>query len=556
MASAAAQVVPMIVVGVIATIAFIFARHRWVTNARAQQEAEAALRTKLEASLQAAKESEERFNYVALASRDLVWDWDLKTDAMLSSPAAPALFGYAPEEWPMTTAPWMRILHPEDKARVLEFARRFLLGEHPKYDFRYRGVHKDGRVLHLHTSAVLLRDASGAPARLVGFTRDVTEEVNAEESRLQAQKLEGLGLLAGGIAHDFNNILAVISTSLELATRLSKDPNLAEPLGTATLAVDRAAVLTRQLLAYAGRARLTQRSVEINELVKSISSLLSVSMKPGVKLVHELTASLPQVRGDDGQLQQLVMNLVTNAAEAIGDAEGQVTVRTRLEHLERPPPHAVGTPPLGDVVVLEVSDTGVGMPPEVKARIFDPFFSTKGGGRGLGLSALVGILRVHRGAVTIDTKPGAGTTFTVYFPALVATPEAAADPTPKAMPAPLRARVLLVDDEPMLRKSAHKLLEVLGCAVDEASNGLEALIKIEATPNAWDVVLMDVTMPALNGYQAAKKMREVVPTLPIVLSSGYAGFDASEDLPEGIPTLPKPYDLQALEAVLRRVLPR
>ena len=322
----------------------------------------------------------------------------------------------------------------------------------------------------------------------------------------------------------------------------------------ASMAVTRAASLTRQLLAYAGRSKVAHAPIDLNRLVDSMGELLSVSVSRKLKLERALAPSLPAVMADDGQLQQVVMNLITNASEAIGDREGTITLRTEVIQLDVSPADVVGACPLGRVVRLMVSDTGVGMSPEVKARIFDPFFSTKGSGRGLGLAALAGILRSHGGAIGLISELGKGSTFTVYLPAL-----SVMAPAPKKVERsdssqPLAAHVLLVDDEEMLRRTGKRLLQTMGCTVEEAGTGVEAVAKVSANPSRFDVVLMDLTMPEMDGYEAARRLAVLAPGLPVVLSSGYSAADDAGPLPEGVRSLAKPYDRATLEALLREVM--
>jgi|GEM_PF-1356701 PAS domain S-box-containing protein len=543
----------------VAVVVLFWLVRRWVPTELAQRAAaraaETKLREELEASLRAVRESEERFHLAADASRDFLFDHDLRTGVVFSSPRFPELLGYAPHEWPATLEPWLQAVHPEDAERVRAALRDVVAGKSRTYEQRHRVVAKDGRVLHVLVSGLVVRDADGKATRFVGFTRDVTREVAEEAARVQTQKLESLGLLAGGIAHDFNNLLTVVSASLSIAERqLDRPDTLKDTLGTATLAVTRATSLTRQLLAYAGRSKVAQKPVDLNHVVSAMGELLSVSVSRKVKFQRVLAPSLPPVKGDDGQLQQVVMNLITNAAEAIGDREGTVTLTTDEVVLDVPPRDVVGPAPRGRVVRLRVSDTGEGMTAEVKARIFDPFFSTKGSGRGLGLAALAGILRSHDGAIGLLSEPGRGTTFSVYLPALATSQKPA--PTPAARPngQALQARVLLVDDEALLRRSAGRLLQLLGCEVDEAVTGADAVAKVTAAPERYDVVLMDVTMPEMDGYEATRRLATIAPKLAVVLSSGYSASDDAGALPAGVRALAKPYDARQLEAVLRDVL--
>ncbi|MDP1828135.1 MAG: response regulator [Archangium sp.] len=536
---------------VVAVVVLVWLVRRWVPTELRER---AAQREELEASLRAARASEERFHLASAASRDFVWDHDLLTGQIYVTPRFAELLGYPPTHWPATLEPWERAVHADDQA-ALRAEARVVLEKGTHFERRYRAVKQNGALVHLHVSGVVLRDERGQATRFLGFTRDITQEVAAEESRVQSQKLESLGLLAGGIAHDFNNLLTVISSSLSLAERQAAqaDP-VQETLSTASSAVTRAASLTRQLLAYAGHSKHSQVPLDLNRLVDTMGELLAVSVSRKIKLERVLKPSLPAVLADDGQLQQVVMNLITNAAEAIGDREGVVTLRTDEVTLDAPPAEVRGPAPRGRVVRLTVTDTGSGMSAEVKARIFDPFFSTKGSGRGLGLAALAGIMRSHGGAIGLTSEEGRGSTFHVYLPALdVAAPAPVATSKPRAS-APLTARVLLVDDEALVRRSTGRLLKKLGCTVEEAATGAEAVTRVASSAEPFDVVLMDLTMPEMDGYEATRRLSLIAPTLPVVLCSGYSAADEPGPLPKGLRSLAKPYDVRNLEAVLREVM--
>ncbi|MFT3712457.1 MAG: ATP-binding protein [Archangium sp.] len=530
----------------VASVVLVRLARFWVPQELQRREQQ---RLDLQANLKLARDNEETLRLAVSASSNFLWDADLRTGRVTPSPETGVWLGYPPSEWP--PEPWDTIVHPEDRKRVGGSILAAMKGQTASYDLKHRVLRKDGKVIFVHATGVMARDAQGRAVRFVGAVRDLSRDLEEEAARVQTQKLEGLGLLAGGIAHDFNNLLTVVNSSIEFATRSGVEPSRkTEALETAKLAVTRASVLTRQLLAYAGRAPAEHVPLDLNELVSSMGDLLSVTVSRKVKLLRELDAKLPAVKGDPAQLQQVVMNLITNASEAIGDREGQVTLKTEHLTLEKPPPLRTGTVS-GKLVRLSVHDSGCGMSAEVQARIFDPFFSTKGNGRGLGLSALAGILRSHGGAIGLESTPGAGSTFTIYLPALDA-------PLPKAAPAvnvrteKLSLRVLLVDDEPLLRKSGRRLLELLGCSVHEAETGRQALEKVRADASAFDLVLMDVTMPEMSGTEAHEVLKEIAPKLPVILSSGYSSGDDAPPTGPGLLTLAKPYTIEQLEQVLRR----
>ncbi len=508
----------------------------WVLFRRSQLQ-----RKQLELALDQARLNEETLRYALEAASEYLWDGDLKTGQIVGSQQAGDWLGYPPSEWP--PKPWDTIVHEDDRAAVNDAIRKTLRGETPTYRIRHRLRRKDGKVLHALSTGVVVREPSGRPMRFVGFVRDITPEVEEEARRLEAKKLESVGVLARGVAHDFNNLLTVIAASLELATRRSPtDAALTESLEGASRAVARAAELTRQLLAYSGYTHAEHRAIDLNQLLGSMEPLLAVCVRRPVTLRRDLQAGLPAVRGDPTQLQQVVMNLVTNAAEAIGDRDGEIVVST--QRLPEAPAR----------VRLSVKDSGAGMPPEIVARIYEPFFSTKALGRGLGLAAVSGIVKGHRGTVALQSAPGQGTIAHVDLPAIEA-PALAPAPAPvpvsqpSAKPTRLGLRVLLVDDEPVLRKAARRLLESLGCKLEEAADGRAAIEKVKADPAAFDVVLMDVMMPDIGGIEAAETLRKVVPGLPVVLSSGFS--EAPLPSRDGLLHLAKPYTARELDAVLR-----
>jgi PAS domain S-box-containing protein len=421
-----------------------------------------------------------------------------------------------------------------------------------KGSHRFEWIHRSPHRGDFPVEVLLTPIQEGQAPVLLVVWRDVTERKLAEEALRQAQRLESLGVLAGGLAHDFNNLLTVIAGNLALVgARLDRGHEAAPHLAQIEAAVFRAAELTRQMLAYAGKGAFLIAPVDLSRTVREIAELLRVSIPGRVEIASEL-AAVPAVNADRAQLQQVVMNLVTNAGEAIGDADGRITLRTSVEVLDEPflasELQGQELAP-GRYVRLEVADTGHGMTPEVLAHIFDPFFSTKRPGRGLGLSALVGIVRAHRGGLRVRSAPGAGTTFQVYFPA---TETAASSAEPAAPLGRTRGTVLLVDDDRPVRRAGRIQLEYLGLTVLEAADGEEAVGVFRAERARIDFVLMDLTMPRMGGYEAFGEMRRIDPGVRVVLCSGWAESDLDARFRDAPPTffLPKPYR----DADLRRML--
>jgi len=391
--------------------------------------------------------------------------------------------------------------------------------------------------------------------------RDTTERDGQEAALRQSQKMESLGLLAGGIAHDFNNLLTAIQGHLSLgrmAVADARDP--APHLDHMERSIQLAADLARRLLAYSGRTALTVEALDLNALVRDMVTLLGVSHSKLVALEVDLEPGSAPFLGDRAQIQQLIMNLVTNASEAIGERPGRVGLRTRLNRLDaarldqRMPSQNLAP---GLFVTLEVEDDGGGMPEEVLARIFDPFFTTKQAGRGLGLSAIRGILRTHHAGIEIASTMGEGTTIAMHFPAMEA-PAAPLQELPAARPEPLpwSGTLLLAEDEPVIRELSGEMAERLGFQVLAAEDGAVAWALFQERREEIRVAVLDLTMPRLGGGEVYARIRRESPRLPILLCSGYSreavpeAADPSE--PRGF--LQKPFTFAQFKAALGEVL--
>jgi two-component system cell cycle sensor histidine kinase/response regulator CckA len=403
-----------------------------------------------------------------------------------------------------------------------------------------------------------------ADHRTVVLVRDITTRRQAEQARLaierqllHAQKLDSLGVLAGGVAHDFSNILTAILGNAELALmEVPPDSQARECLVDITTAARRAAGLCRQMLAYSGRGRFVVEPVDLSQLVGEMASLLEVSVPGNATFRCQLAEGLTPIEADATELRQVVMNLAVNAAEAIGDGKGSVSISTgELEcdaaYLADAIPD--GQPAPGRYVYVEVVDSGSGMDDATLTRIFDPFFTTRFTGRGLGLPAVLGIVRGHRGTIKVNTAPALGSTFRILFPAMA---EDAREDAPDFHPVTWRGSgtVLVVDDEEGVRKLARTMLERLGFSVVIAADGLAALDVLRESTDAISCVLLDLSMPQMGGAETFQAMRKLKPGIRVILSSGYlveqatAGF-ASRGLAGFVQ---KPYQLHALASVLER----
>jgi two-component system, cell cycle sensor histidine kinase and response regulator CckA len=423
---------------------------------------------------------------------------------------------------------------------------------------------KDGRIFERYSQPQTM---DGKPVGRVWSFRDVTARQQAEQERRelelqmqQAQKLESLGVLAGGVAHDFNNLLTAILGYADLALAdLAPESPGCDSLQEIKHASIRAAELCRQMLAYAGRGRLVLETVNLSHLVQESVQLLRISISKKAQLHRNLAEDLPTIEGDPAQLRQIVMNLVINASEAIGDSEGVIGVATgtfERSSDDPPPSRRAEAPRAGSYVYLEVTDTGSGMSADTQTRIFDPFFTTKFAGRGLGLPAVLGIVRKHQGEIELTSESGKGTRFRILLPVGAAGgPPPEADATP---PSSWRGKgtILLVDDEESVRDVASKMLERCGFAVLTANDGCEAIDLYRQHAAKIAGVLLDLTMPRMDGGQAFRELRGIDPTLRVIVASGYGDSEimqrfANEPLAGA---LEKPYQLQALRAKLREVL--
>jgi signal transduction histidine kinase/CheY-like chemotaxis protein len=375
----------------------------------------------------------------------------------------------------------------------------------------------------------------GAAFERTAMDRAEEEHRALERQMLHVQKLESLGVLAGGIAHDFNNLLVSVLGNAGLAlAELSPVSPIRSRLTDIELAAQRAAELTRQMLAYAGRGRVVVQRVNLSDLVVELVTLLRTVVARTADIDVRLTDNLPDVEADASQLRQVIMNLVTNAADAIGGDAGRVDVTTgrmsaTREYLAQCCTGQDLEP--GEFVFAEVADTGCGMDDKTKARIFDPFFTTKVTGRGLGLAAVLGIVRSHRGAIAVESSPGAGTRFRLLLPAVgVASSNR---PVPQAPPQKTPASIgtiLIVDDDDGVRTVSTLSLERAGFRVVTARDGEEGMALMEQRGGDFDAVLLDMTMPRLSGAETCHLIRQLRPELPVVLTSGYTEPDAGARL--------------------------
>jgi len=508
------------------------------------------------AELKRIKTQQEQF---FLLSADLLCIAGLDGYFKLLSPSWARTLGWSIEE--LTSRPFTEFVHPDDRAAT-ELARGQLAhGERIQvFENRFRTSSGDYRWLSWHSLAVV------EDGLIIGVARDITERRIAEEKRqrLEAQvrhvqKLESLGVLAGGIAHDFNNLLMGVMGNADLALMgLPPGSPVRHNLDEIQKAASRAADLCRQMLAYSGKGRFVLDHVNLSELVRDMANLLEVSISKSVALRYRFAASLPLIEADVTQVRQIIMNLIINASEAIGDQNGVITVSTGSMECSRSylqEAYIDEALPEGIYVYLEVADTGCGMDEATRFKMFDPFYSTKFTGRGLGLAAVLGIVRGHKGTVKVISEPGKGTTFRVLFPAL-AHQLVSVEPSSDDAPSRGAGLVLLVDDEETVRAVARAMLEKLGFRVLTARDGVEAVEIFRLQSQTITCVVLDLTMPRMDGEETFRRLRQLRPGVPVVISSGYNEQEVTQRfVGQGLAGfIQKPYDIKCLQETLEKVL--
>ncbi|MEM1173265.1 MAG: ATP-binding protein [Pseudomonadota bacterium] len=551
-------------------VAVLIAFFAWLTlNARRQAERDRLLLRQVNASKQALTESEQKLQLVVSATSDVIWELFVDEDQLVWGSGSNELFQAPLELKAQTRADLFANVHSEDRQRVIAGFNAALDAKGGRWDDEYRVIRSDGSVLFLRNQAIIKRDNEGKPGTVVGALQDITEADEEKhrqsviDARMQqSQRTESLGVLAGGIAHDFNNILAIIIGQAELLQQADvADDDRRRRSQEIVRAAMRGSNLSRRMLAYAGKAPVEKQQVSVNTIIRDISALLSEVLSKKVILVDELHSNLPPVLGDEGQLQQVIMNLVMNAIESIGNKSGQVKVSTDLRSLM---PYEVmqsvsGTLPGDQVyVVITIEDNGVGMDSGTQARIFEPFFSSKGQSRGMGLSAVLGIINTHNGHLLLKSVPGEGSVFKVLLSPSVSAGDAPKEPTsPAVAVGTLSGDVLVADDEDGVREFASHALRSLGANVIEARNGEEAMAVFRHHPGELLLAVLDVSMPAVSGLEVYERIRELDADFPIVLFSGHGAYEVESQIDDArhLVVLSKPVSLRDFQQAIARLIP-
>jgi PAS domain S-box-containing protein len=486
------------------------------------------------------------------------WEIDSQTGSVYWSDEMYRLCGMEPTTGQPPTSAFLKLVHPEDQQRMRDVADA-AVRESTEFTEQYRIVDPGGALRYIQSTGRVVTDHKGEK-KLVGTIQDVTDRMQLEARLRQSQKMQAVGQLAGGVAHDFNNVLTVIEGySGLLIAGAAEGTEEKEHLIEIREAARRAAALTRQLLAFSRQQVLQPRVIDLNNTVEEVERMLRRLVGEDIDFHTHLATGLAQVKADPGQVEQVLMNLVVNARDAMPSG-GRLTVETAnvvldATYAQRYP---VKTP--GPHVMLAVTDSGMGIPPEHMERIFEPFFTTKasGKGTGLGLATVHGIVEQSGGHIWVYSEPGRGTTFKVYLPATKegATPMTAA----YSDPAPRRGteRILLVEDEAPLRAMASKVLRRAGYTVVEASDGRDALEICRRDDIPLDLIVSDMVMPVMGGRELAASAQLCRPGVPVVLMSGYTRDSMADigDLTTGGAFLEKPFTTESLTHKVREVLDR
>ncbi len=496
---------------------------------------------------QEADEMDERLRMALRASRTGVWEWDLATNQVFWSPESFEITGVEKME---TLADFEALVHPEDAPSLWEKIEGALAGTHA-LELEFRIVNPAGQTMWLASSGTVRRDGEGKPLKILGTATDITARRESEEARTrleaclrEAQKMEAVGQLAGGVAHDFNNLLTVIEGNATLLWRMAIPTEGVALTSEILQAVRRAALLTQQLLMFSRKKAMDRQLVSLSEVTEHVLRMLARVLGEDVQVVTHLAPSLPLAMVDEVMLEQVIMNLALNARDAMPNG-GTLTLTTRAE---------------GDWVCLLVSDTGCGIPSENLAHIFEPFFTTKdvGRGTGLGLATVYGIVQQHEGTVSVESAPGRGTTFRVCLPGRPGELSSSPSAPSVALPEFGHETILLVEDDPALRRLAERILTASGYQVVGAGTGQDALAEWGTHRSEIDLVLSDLVMPGgMTGLQLCDRLRQDQPDLKVLFTSGY-----SEELLDrrcaspssGAMFLTKPYSPQRLTEAVRRCL--
>lgn len=507
----------------------------------------------------ALRQSEERFKFVARAVSDMVWDWDLSANTLWWNEGFMTTFGLLADEITPSVEFWASRIHPDECDRVFDSIHHAIDSGAESWNAEYRFQCRDGNYAFVQDRGYIVRNAKGKGLRMVGGMRDLTEQKKMEAQYLRAQRMDSIGTLAGGIAHDLNNVLSPIMMSIELLKlEFGGNPRHSKILNIIHLSCLRGADLVRQVVSFAQGLKGQQIAISLRRLIDDLESIISGTFPRNILIVAKTPDDLWLVTGDPTQLHQVLLNLAVNARDAMSQG-GTLTLAANNVTLDA---EYVGTcleAKPGTYVLLQVTDTGLGIPPEVRERIFEPFFTTKefGKGTGIGLATVHTVVKSHGGFVTVDSELGRGTTFNIYLPADPALREGQTLPALAELPRGRDELVLVIDDEFSIRDITQQTLEIFGYRAITASNGADAVALYAKQSQQIALVITDMMMPVMDGAAIIQVLMRINPSVKIIAASGQVAENTSKAIRAGVHDfLPKPYTAQTLLKLVREVIDR
>jgi PAS domain S-box-containing protein len=515
----------------------------------------------LNKTAEALRRSEERYTLAVKGANDAIWDMNLVTGDVYHSVRYMNMLGYESNEMAdnVSFTECMERIHPDDHQRVMDARDAYLKGRIPVYEVEYRLRHKDGNYRWVASRGACLRDLHGWPYRMAGSLTDITERKKLEQQLLQAQKMESIGILAGGVAHEFNNLLTAISGYGQiLQENIPKDDELSrESIEQVLNASDRAAELTRGLLAFSRKQMISPKPVQIDALISNTAWLIQKIIGEDIEFITDFSGKNLMIKADHGQMEQVLMNLATNARDAMPDG-GRLTITTRHLKVNEGSEAGYDLPGAGDYALISVTDTGTGIDDKSLKNIFEPFYTTKevGMGTGLGLSMVHGIVKQHNGSILVDSEFGKGTIFSICLPLIE--PCTVSDKLRITTAAAAGTeRLLIAEDEEIVRTFMKRILERTGYEVIVADNGEDAVARFKEN-SGISLVLADLIMPGKNGREMVDEIRKLDPGVKAVFISGYAPDTMYKKgiIEEGMDLITKPFRKDELLRKVRKVLDR